>query len=194
MLLNRSINTVKHLPRYREVANVFIKYGFASAYDYLNLPFFRLGQKTDPVDQRGRRKSAARRLRNAFEELGPTYIKMGQLLSTRADWLNPEFIEELEHLQDQVPSFPLEQVQAILAEEGIDLEQDFSFFNPQPIAAASIGQVHEGVLSSGIRVVVKVKRPGIDDRIKTDLEYRADNYGESTLHYYKQINEEDIKK
>ncbi len=96
MLLNRSINTVKHLPRYREVANVFIKYGFASAYDYyLNLPFFRLGQKTDPVDQRGRRKSAARRLRNAFEELGPTYIKMGQLLSTRADWLNPEFIEEL---------------------------------------------------------------------------------------------------
>jgi ubiquinone biosynthesis protein len=170
MLLNRSINTVKHLPRYREVANVFIKYGFASAYDYLNLPFFRLGQKTDPVDQRGRRKSAARRLRNAFEELGPTYIKMGQLLSTRADWLNPEFIEELEHLQDQVPSFPLEQVQAILAEEGIDLEQDFSFFNPQPIAAASIGQVHEGVLSSGIRVVVKVKRPGIDDRIKTDLE------------------------
>jgi ubiquinone biosynthesis protein len=170
MLLNRSINTVKHLPRYREVANVFIKYGFASAYDYLNLPFFRLGQKTDPVDQRGRRKSAARRLRNAFEELGPTYIKLGQLLSTRADWLNPEFIEELEHLQDQVPSFPLEQVQAILAEEGIDLEQDFSFFNPQPIAAASIGQVHEGVLSSGIRVVVKVKRPGIDDRIKTDLE------------------------
>jgi hypothetical protein len=150
MLLNRSINTVKHLPRYREVANVFIKYGFASAYDYLNLPFFRLGQKTDPVDQRGRRKSAARRLRNAFEELGPTYIKMGQLLSTRADWLNPEFIEELEHLQDQVPSFPLEQVQAILAEEGIDLEQDFSFFNPQPIAAASIGQVHEGVLSSGM--------------------------------------------
>jgi ubiquinone biosynthesis protein len=170
MLLNRSINTVKHLPRYREVANVFIKYGFASAYDYLNLPFFRLGQKTDPVDQRGRRKSAARRLRNAFEELGPTYIKMGQLLSTRADWLNPEFIEELEHLQDQVPSFPLEQVQAILAEEGIDLKQDFSFFNPQPMAAASIGQVHEGVLSSGIRVVVKVKRPGIDDRIKTDLE------------------------
>ncbi|NLO20403.1 MAG: AarF/ABC1/UbiB kinase family protein [Syntrophomonadaceae bacterium] len=170
MLLNRSINTVKHLPRYREVANVFIKYGFGSVYDYLNLPFFRMGHKPPPLDQRGRQKNAARRLRNAFEELGPTYIKIGQLLSTRADWLNPEFIEELEHLQDQVPSFPFDQVQAILAEEGIDLERNFSYFNPQPMAAASIGQVHEGVLRSGLRVVVKVKRPGIDDRIKIDLE------------------------
>ncbi len=79
MLLNRSINTVKHWPRYREVANVFIKYGFGSIYDYLNLPFFRRGNKNASLDQRGRQRNAARRLRPAFEELGPTYIKMGQI-------------------------------------------------------------------------------------------------------------------
>ncbi len=170
MKLNSSINTVKHLPRYREVANVFIKYGFASAYDRLNLPFLSRRSRADKVDHRLQQRNAARRLRAAFEELGPTYIKMGQLLSTRADWLNPEYIKELENLQDNVPSFAYLEVEKILSREGIDIEKDFSYFNPHPIAAASIGQVHEGTLISGERVVVKVKRPGIDEMIKTDLE------------------------
>ncbi|KUG03164.1 ubiquinone biosynthesis monooxygenase ubib [hydrocarbon metagenome] len=170
MSLNRSINTVKHLPRYREVANVFIKYGFASVYDRLNLPFINRIRRADKVEERLQQKNAARRLRAAFEELGPTFIKMGQLLSTRADWLNPEFIKELENLQDNVPSFAFAEVSKILGEEGIDIHEQFSYFNPQPIAAASIGQVHEAILISGEKVVVKVKRPGIDEMVKTDLE------------------------
>ncbi len=170
MKLNHSINTVRHLPRYREVANVFIKYGFASVYDRLNLPFLKIEKRNDKVDERLQQKNTARRLRYAFEELGPTFIKMGQLLSTRADWLNPEYIKELENLQDNVPPFPWEEVKRILTDEGMDIEKDFSYFNPCPIAAASIGQVHEGTLATGERVVVKVKRPGIDEMVKTDLE------------------------
>ncbi len=170
MTLNHSINTVKHLPRYREVANVFIKYGFGSVYDRLNLPFLKIQTKADNIDDRMQQKNAARRLRYAFEELGPTFIKMGQLLSTRADWLNPEYIKELENLQDNVPSFSFEEVNKILTDEGIDIDINFSYFNPCPIAAASIGQVHEGTLISGARVVVKVKRPGIDEMVRTDLE------------------------
>ncbi len=170
MTLNQSINTVRHLPRYREVANVFIKYGFASVYDRLNLPFISPRRREDKIDDRLQQKNAARRLRAAFEELGPTFIKMGQLLSTRADWLNPEYIKELENLQDNVPPFPWEEVKKILSEEGMDIEKNFSYFNPCPIAAASIGQVHEGTLATGERVVVKVKRPGIDEMVKTDLE------------------------
>lgn len=170
MQLNRSINTVRHLPRYREVANVFIKYGFGSVYDCLNLPLLRQRRKRADAGRQLRQENAARRLRAAFEELGPTYIKMGQLLSTRADWLNPEFIRELEKLQDDVPSFPVEQVKDIMEQEGIAPDEAFSYFNPRPIAAASIGQVHEAVLRSGQRVVVKLKRPGIDEMIRVDLE------------------------
>ncbi len=170
MTINRSINTVKHLPRYREVANVFIKYGFASVYDRLNLPFIRIRRRSDTIDDRSQQRNAAFRLRAAFEELGPTFIKMGQLLSTRADWLNPEYIKELEKLQDHVPPFAFAEVEKILGEEGIDSNQHFRYFNPQPMAAASIGQVHEATLISGEKVVVKVKRPGIDEMVKTDLE------------------------
>ncbi len=169
MTLKHSINTVRHLPRYREVANIFIKYGFASVYDRLNLPFLKTRRRNDKADDRLQQRNTARRLRYAFEELGPTYIKMGQLLSTRADWLNPEFIKELENLQDNVPSFPFSEVQKILREERIDIDKDFTYFNPCPIAAASIGQVHEGTLISGEKVVVKIKRPGIDEMVKTDL-------------------------
>lgn len=162
----RSISKVRHLSRYREVANVFIKYGFVSAYQRLgiNIPF-KFAER-GWADQPG----SARRLRYAFEELGPTFIKMGQLLSTRADILGPEYIAELEHLQDDVPAFSMEDTRKTLALAGLDIETDFKYFRPEPLAAASIGQVYEACLLSGERVVVKVKRPGIDDIMKVDLE------------------------
>jgi len=171
MILNRrSISRVKHLPRYREVANIFIKYGFGSMYDRVNLPFWKKHSKGKNVDGSAEQSNSARRLRAAFEELGPTYIKLGQLLSTRADLLSAEFIEELEHLQDDVPPFAFEEVMKICHEEGINIDDNFKYISREPLAAASIGQVHEAVLVSGEKVVIKVKRPGIDDIVKTDLE------------------------
>jgi len=103
------------------------------------------------------------RLRMALEELGPAFIKLGQLLSTRSDLLPPSFIEELSRLQDRVPSFPSAQAQEILvAELNSDLENWLAEFQTEPLAAASIGQVHRAVLLSGDQVVIKIKRPGVD--------------------------------
>jgi ubiquinone biosynthesis protein len=110
------------------------------------------------------------RLRRAIEELGPTYVKLGQILSTRPDLLGPEYVTELEKLQNEVPPFPYEQVVNVCVREGIDIETDFQYFNPEPIAAASIAQVHEAYLKNGDRVVVKVQRPGIEKIVETDLE------------------------
>lgn len=169
MTIHGSISAVRHLPRYREVVNVFIKNGFGYFFERFSLPKWLGGRRT-PMDQSAYQIGHAQRLRRVFEELGPTYIKLGQLLSTRADIMGPEYIRELEKLQDNVPAFDYQEVLSICREEGIDLERDFSYFSPEPIAAASIGQVHEGILKTGERVVVKVKRPGIDKIVKTDVE------------------------
>lgn len=105
-----------------------------------------------------------------LEELGPTYVKLGQLLSTRPDLIPREYIKELEKLQDQVPPFPFDQVRKVLEAEGLVIEEMFAGFSAQPLASASIGQVHEATLKSGEKVVVKVQRPGIERVIETDLE------------------------
>lgn len=165
---SKNVNHLKHIPRYREVANILIKHGFGFIVDVLNQK--RLGrQKLFP-----RRKSdftaGPQRLRHLLEELGPTYIKLGQLLSTRPDILNKEYIRELEKLQNNVPPFSFDILRNICLEEGINIDEDFIYFNPEPLAAASIAQVHEAVLKSGEKVVLKVQRPGIRKTIETDLE------------------------
>jgi ubiquinone biosynthesis protein len=110
----------------------------------------------------------------ACEELGPTFIKLGQVLSTRSDFIPPDYLLELAKLQDDVPSFSYEDVEQIFIEEtGKKPDELFKEFNSEPIAAASIGQVHRGVLHDGTTVVVKVQRPDIEKTIAIDLEIIA---------------------
>jgi predicted unusual protein kinase regulating ubiquinone biosynthesis (AarF/ABC1/UbiB family) len=112
----------------------------------------------------------ARRLRDALEELGPTYAKLGQILSTRPDLLPPEFIAELATLQDDVaPLTEAEVVQVMEEELGVPWEDVFESIDPEPLAAGTIGQVHRATLEGGERVVVKVQRPGARGEIMRDL-------------------------
>lgn len=117
-----------------------------------------------------RRKAQAAWIRESLLELGPTFIKAGQLFSTRADLFPAEYVEELSKLQDQVPAFTYEQVATIIeADLGKSLNQQFRHFDPVPIAAASLGQVHKGQLHSGEEIVVKVQRPGLKKLFTIDL-------------------------
>lgn len=154
----------------RQIAVIAGRHGFADLLDRSGL-WARLGGR-EVVEQtpESRRESVARRFRLVLSELGPTFIKLGQVLSTRADLLPAEFIEELATLQDQVPAFPFEQVQAQVTEAfQRPIDQLFPTFDPVPIAAASIAQVHRAVTVDGQEVVVKVQRPGISEQIRADL-------------------------
>jgi ubiquinone biosynthesis protein len=111
------------------------------------------------------------RLRLALQELGPVYVKFGQILSTRRDLLPPDIADELAQLQERVPPFPGEQARAIIERElGKPIDEVYRSFDPEPIASASIAQVHGAVLPDGTEVVAKVVRPGIEERIRDDLE------------------------
>lgn len=117
-----------------------------------------------------RRKVQAIWIRNTLLDLGPTFIKIGQLFSTRADIFPSEYVEELSKLQDKVPAFAYEQVEKIIEQElGKKLPQLFESFEPIPLAAASLGQVHKAILHSGESVVVKVQRPGLRKLFEIDL-------------------------
>lgn len=118
----------------------------------------------------GARARSPQRLRLAFEELGPLFIKLGQLLATRRDLLPDAVLDELARLQDQVPPFPTRQAMAIVERElGAPLAQKFARFDEQPLAAASIAQVHTAALPDGREVVVKVLRPGVEAEIRRDM-------------------------
>lgn len=124
------------------------------------------GQAGDELTTRDR----ARRLRTALEELGPTFAKLGQILSTRPDLLPPEFVEELSTLQDKVPPLTEHEVVAVMEEElGVPWEDVFATIEPKPLAAGTIGQVHRATLEQGDRVVIKVQRPTARQDILRDL-------------------------
>ncbi|MDQ3174692.1 MAG: AarF/UbiB family protein, partial [Acidobacteriota bacterium] len=157
----------KHLKRYKEVAMLLVKYG-----------------RSDLVKQAGLEDSIeldetqletvmpkAEELAADLEALGPTFIKLGQLLSTRADLLPAPYLEALTRLQDQIEPFPYEEVDRIVSGElGVRISKAFAEFDPQPLAAASLAQVHRGYMRDGRAVVVKVQRPNIREQIVEDLE------------------------
>jgi len=120
--------------------------------------------------EHGASSARGQHLRNVLDELGPTFVKFGQLLSTRPDIVPPDIVVELRALQDDVRPFPFEQAERVIEEElGNTLERLFVDFDPTPVAAASIGQVHRATLPNGRRVAVKVQRPGAPRQIEADL-------------------------
>lgn len=169
-MFGKRFSKVSHLPRYREVANVLIKHGFGFVFDRFTLIKLNYRQIKTKQQVNLRSPYVARHLREAFEELGPAFVKLGQLLSVRPDLLTEPYVAEFEKLQDAVPPFPYEQVVELCREEGLIIDDLFASFEPEPIAAASMGQVHEAYLKTGEHVVVKIQRPNIEEQVKTDLE------------------------
>ncbi len=174
MLFKNGITHLQHMNRYKEVANIFIKHGFGFLFDRMSLNNITGFFKSRVREQENDVFTRPQRLRMALEELGPTYIKIGQLLSIRPDLLGSSYIEELEKLQDHVPPISNEELIHVLRQKNLDPERDFKSFDPLPIAAASIAQVHSAYLHNGQRVVVKIQRPEIKEKIHTDLEILTD--------------------
>jgi ubiquinone biosynthesis protein len=166
--------TYRHLNRYRQILAVLFKYGFGDLLEMLKIDqYIEVGLQMISRKRATRveRLNRPQRLRMAFEELGPTYIKLGQILSTRPDLVPMEYIDELSRLQDKIPAFPFEQVRNVIGDEfGLPPEELFETLEEEPFASASIGQVHRAVLKDGESVAVKFQRPGIQKIIEVDLE------------------------
>ena len=170
--INRNIRSIR---RYRTILGILIKYGFGHVVEQLNINYYlELGRRivtlgTAPKEIE--RLTQPERLRLAMEELGPTFIKLGQVLSTRPDLIPREYADEFRKLQDKVPGLPFDSIcKQIEQELGAPVANHFVHLDPQPLAAASIAQVHRGRLHSGEEVVVKVRRPGVDSLVETDLD------------------------
>lgn len=145
--------------RYSKITRVALKHGFG--------PAFRGKLRTsDPI----KRAQLARRLRQALEEAGVTFVKLGQVLSTRADLLPPEFIHELSRLQDQVSPAPREEIDKVLTDELCPTDEVFAEIDTTPLASASVAQVYRAKLIDGTDAVVKVQRPGIQAIVERDLD------------------------
>jgi len=164
----------RHLKRYRQILSVLFKYGFGDLVDTLKIEeYLEIGLQMISRKRREQVEKLTRseRLRMALEELGPTFVKLGQMLSTRPDLIPAEFIEVLSKLQDDVPPFLYAEVAEIIESElGMGPGDMFQHFEETPLAAASIGQAHRARLKDGEEVVVKVQRPGIRKIIEVDLE------------------------
>ncbi len=166
--------TYRHLNRYRQILAIFFKYGFEDLVNLLRIDqYIEIGLQLISQNRRERleRLSRAQRIRMALEELGPSFIKLGQILSTRPDLIPVEFVNELSKLQDKVPASPYTDIRRIITSEiGSPPEDLFARFDETPFASASIGQVHRAELFDGDPVAVKVQRPGIQKIIEVDLE------------------------
>jgi predicted unusual protein kinase regulating ubiquinone biosynthesis (AarF/ABC1/UbiB family) len=157
----------QHLNRYRQIAWLFIKYGRSDLVKETGL------DETLEAEQRVTPKEAAKadELADDLEKLGPTFVKLGQLLSTRVELLPRAYLEALARLQDKVEPFPFDEVEKIVTSElGVRMSKAFSDFEVKPMAAASLGQVHKARLRDGRQVAVKVQRPGIRDAMLEDLD------------------------
>lgn len=174
MLLNllRLKRTYRNVARVRQILNVFLKHGFGQFLEQLNL------QRLIPFRKRIKvlgypqviEKTIPERLRIAFSELGPSFIKLAQLLSARPDLITKPYADEFKKLQDEVPPFHFIEVKKIIEEDmGVPLTDLFSAVDEKPLAAASIAQVHSATLLDGSDVIIKVQRPNIKDIIETDI-------------------------
>ena len=166
--------TYRHIQRYTEILGILFKFGFGDLVTSLKVEqYIDVGRQMIFREKKETIETLTRavRLRMVLEELGPTFIKLGQMLSTRADVLSSEFIKELIKLQDEVPPFSFDDAKTIIeAELNGPLSAFYASVNPVPLAAASIGQVHRAVTVEGEEVVIKVQRPGIKKTIEVDLE------------------------
>jgi ubiquinone biosynthesis protein len=172
-----ALGTVRDLGRMQEIASVLIRYGFGDIVRRIGL--------AEWLERAGRllhwhnademlRMSAATRVRRALEDLGPTFVKLGQVMATRVDLLPPEWIAELSELQNAVPALPFEQVRPqLVADLGAPPEEIFARLDEQPLAAASLAQTHRAWLDDGRAVVLKIRRPGIGEVIEADLRQLA---------------------
>ena len=175
MPLNRINRNIRSLKRYRQVLGTLIKYGFGHIVEQLNIDYYlELGKRVVSLGTASReleRLTQAARFRLVLEELGPTFIKLGQLLSTRSDIVSADILQELQKLQDNIPAVPTDQIMAQIHRElGYPVEELFATFEEIPLATASIAQVHRGTLKSGEQIVCKVRRPNIEAIIETDTD------------------------
>ena len=161
-----------HAGRYLEIGSALRRHGLGFVVGLLGLDRMVAGGAGAAADavRRANAESPAH-LRAALEELGPTFIKLGQLLSTRSDLLPPTFVAELAKLQDAAPPVPVDVIRAVVRSElGAEPEETFASFDDRPLASASIGQAHAATLADGTPVVVKVRRPGAVSQVQVDLE------------------------
>lgn len=164
----------RHVMRYRQILGIIIRYGFGNIIDALNIEqYLEVGLKliSRTKEDKIEKFSGNERIRKIFEELGPTFIKFGQIVSSRPDLVPLDLVNELSKLQDKVPSFKFDKVEAIiLAEFGEPRESIFRSIDRLPLASASIGQVHKAELKDGQPVAVKIQRPSIKKIIEVDLQ------------------------
>jgi ubiquinone biosynthesis protein len=166
----------KELRRYGQVLAVLARYGFVDILHQMNVRFEGPRHKKihKPQVRSIDRYTTPQRVRMALEELGPTYVKFGQTLSSRPDLLPMDFIKELSKLQDEVPPFPFHEVKAIIKEQlGHSIGDLYDDFDEKPTAAASLSQVHHARMKTGEEVAVKVQRPGIQETIDADFRILA---------------------
>jgi predicted unusual protein kinase regulating ubiquinone biosynthesis (AarF/ABC1/UbiB family) len=168
MLLKPELLKPERLKRYAEIVALLVKYGRSDLVDQSALVL--AGAQSKELAK----APQAEELADDLEKLGPTFIKLGQLLSTRGDLLPEPYLEALSRLQDQIEPFPYEQVEQIVCSElGGRISKLFGEFDVEPLAAASLAQVHRATMRDGRRVVVKVQRPGVREIIVEDLEALA---------------------
>jgi ubiquinone biosynthesis protein len=163
----------RSLGRLSEIAQVMVRHGFGYFLEAHKLTDLLPGRSAEARLAEAETSVGSARgqhLRELLDELGPTFVKFGQLLSTRPDVVPPDIIAELRGLQDDVRPFPFEQAERVIVEDlGNSIERLFLEFDREPVAAASIGQVHRAILPNGKRVAVKVQRPGAPRQIEADL-------------------------
>ncbi len=172
-MLWETLSATRDLGRLHDLASVLARYGFGDLIRRLGMaPALERAGKVVPLERLNELVALPppERVRRALEDMGPTFVKLGQVLATRVDLFTPEWIAEFEKLQNQVPAVPFEQVREQLeADLGAPAAEVFAAFDPEPVAAASIAQVYRARLHGGQSVVVKVRRPGIRALVDADM-------------------------
>jgi ubiquinone biosynthesis protein len=167
--LSCTMDAVINLKRYKEIADVLLKWGFGAVLiEELSPGLARMNLQLRLHPELAG-MTVYERIRHVLEELGPTFVKFGQIISTRREMISPELFEELSKLQDKVAPLPFEEIRPIVEEYCGPIDEAFERFDTEPFAAASISQVHHACLKDGTHVAVKVQRPGIREQVETDL-------------------------